>query len=383
MKTIKLLFFTLLLSLISCTHSGDDPTYENEATLVYLSADNDLASYILDNFNEMERNFPSKPTNRVFVYIDLYLNQGKSEAVLFEMVRDNRGAADDDTIISIPIVEYGTVNSSSIEMIDRVVGDIKADYPGVHLNTLLMSSHAKAWVPEGNTIYKAQQRSFGDDWSSDHTELDIDELAYVLEKQDFETIIFDACFMSTIEVYYELRNCADFIVASPAEVLAAGMDYASMTNMFAYNSIDHQKLISDYADKYKNSSYTLTYCETQYLEQLAALNKDILNAYSDTQIHHSIMYSLPSYSRYQSSFVDDYYNYLYKLKLSAEYSERLNVLWKQAFPLYLRSDDMLGLDLTSTNGVAFYPPNISMTGDYNSYYLSLDWSVDSGFAVFL
>jgi hypothetical protein len=45
-------------------------------------------------------------------------------------------------------------------------------------------------------------------------------------KLDF--IVFDACFMGSIEVAYELKDKTDYIVASPAEVLAPGFVYSGM-----------------------------------------------------------------------------------------------------------------------------------------------------------
>jgi hypothetical protein len=45
-------------------------------------------------------------------------------------------------------------------------------------------------------------------------------------KLDF--IIFDACFMGSVEVCYELKDKAEYIVASPTEILSPGFVYSSM-----------------------------------------------------------------------------------------------------------------------------------------------------------
>jgi hypothetical protein len=41
----------------------------------------------------------------------------------------------------------------------------------------------------------------------------------------FDYIIFDACFMSSVEFLYDVRHAADYILASPVEILGCGLPY--------------------------------------------------------------------------------------------------------------------------------------------------------------
>ena len=41
---------------------------------------------------------------------------------------------------------------------------------------------------------------------------------------------FDNCYMSSIEVAYELRNVTNYLIASPTEIMAYGMPYAIVEN---------------------------------------------------------------------------------------------------------------------------------------------------------
>ena len=43
-----------------------------------------------------------------------------------------------------------------------------------------------------------------------------------------EDIIFDACFMSSVEALYDLRSVAPYIVAAPAAVMSGGFPYSTM-----------------------------------------------------------------------------------------------------------------------------------------------------------
>jgi hypothetical protein len=57
--------------------------------------------------------------------------------------------------------------------------------------------------------------------------VNIDELAEGIEKSQvaLDYILFDACFMSNIESIYELRNAANYIIASPCEIMSRGFPY--------------------------------------------------------------------------------------------------------------------------------------------------------------
>lgn len=47
-------------------------------------------------------------------------------------------------------------------------------------------------------------------------------------------LVFDTCFMSSIEVLYEMRNSFDYIVSSPTEVLATGFPYKKKVSYLNY-----------------------------------------------------------------------------------------------------------------------------------------------------
>ena len=45
---------------------------------------------------------------------------------------------------------------------------------------------------------------------------------------DFRFIMFDACFMQSVEVAYELRDCCDYYIGFPAENPGPGAAYDRM-----------------------------------------------------------------------------------------------------------------------------------------------------------
>lgn len=56
---------------------------------------------------------------------------------------------------------------------------------------------------------------------------DLEDISAAMQESgaEFEYMLFDDCFMSNIESLYALRHAADYIIASPCEIMAAGFPY--------------------------------------------------------------------------------------------------------------------------------------------------------------
>jgi hypothetical protein len=117
-------------------------------------------------------------------------------------------------------------------------------------------------------------------------QMDIKDMANVLSKfpkTDF--IMFDACFMQSIEVAYELGKYTDYIIASPAEIPAWGAPYQELTKpLFAdvFNPSDvidaYHTFYKDYHPKY---GIILSVVDCNKLEQFASIHKEMITNYSE------------------------------------------------------------------------------------------------------
>lgn len=114
--------------------------------------------------------------------------------------------------------------------------------------------------------------------------MDISELAAAINGSGvrFDYLLFDACFMSSVEALYDLRRAADYIVASPCEVMAHGFPYDTVIpSLFAddgarYDLAAACRNVYEYyntVDSYKSGCATLTVCDE--LEGLATALHDI------------------------------------------------------------------------------------------------------------
>ena len=105
---------------------------------------------------------------------------------------------------------------------------------------LILWSHGTGWIRTNVT------RSFGDDNGKD---LNIDKLSQSLPIK-FDYIIFDACYMSCVEVVAELEQNSDYILASPESVPALGIVNANCIDELMSNC-DLETRLSHICDYYK------------------------------------------------------------------------------------------------------------------------------------
>ena len=85
------------------------------------------------------------------------------------------------------------------------------------------------------------------------------ELAACLEALPVKIgfIMFDACFMQCIEVIYELRNCANWIIASPAEIPATGAPYDKLIPHFFATPFSPRNIVYSYYSGYSSATGVL------------------------------------------------------------------------------------------------------------------------------
>ena len=91
----------------------------------------------------------------------------------------------------------------------QVLNDIIQMYPAQEYR-LILWSHGTSWLPAGSSL-----RSFGEDSGK---QMNIPDLAENLPIK-FDFILFDACLMGSVEVVYELKEKANFIISSSTETI--------------------------------------------------------------------------------------------------------------------------------------------------------------------
>ncbi len=292
------LFFALLAALLltataSCSHDHkDDSQEENLRTLfIYMPWSTDLLSSFKTNLTDFEAAIErQKGLKRQRVIV--YLAQSKTQASMFEIGYDGKGCT------RRPLKEYTGTDYTTAQGIAAILGDVKAYAPAQMSYSMIIGSHGLGWVPvkafaqsrsaNGGTPTHWNQdgpttRLFGG-LSSD-CQTDVETLREGMEAAGFRTeyLLFDDCYMSGIEVAYELRNVTRRLIASTSEMMMYGIPY-KLVGGYLLGTPDYGALCRDFLQFYSSytiPSGTLTVTDCSKLDSLA-LAMASLNLRPDT-----------------------------------------------------------------------------------------------------
>ena len=284
----RYLFLLLILPLISVSCSKDDdvpgPEDTTEQTiLMYLPwGSNLLDPWFLDNIKDMEKAMAQNPPQNTRVLV--YLNTTPTQASLFELKYEN--GENTRTTIKTYTKHPFTTSAGITSMLNDVIGAA----PGERY-AMIIGCHGMAWIPAGTSsrsLLKGekeyweytgefQTRWFGG-FSSEY-QTDISTLAEGIDNAGIamEYILFDDCYMSSIEVAYELKDVASHIIACPTEILIYGMPYEKI-GQHLFGNVDYEKITDEFLNFYENNINPLgtigvTVCSE--LENMAAVMKEI------------------------------------------------------------------------------------------------------------
>lgn len=269
----------LLLSLcaIACSDEIDVPETEDtpligdgeearRMLLLYIVADNNLVNFAQQDLQEVLQAANKIPND---CYLLAFVDDNKNARILRYF--NNGGDCDYKTVHNFGR-EFASCDTTDM----RVVFDwVEQNYPTKQMD-LVLWSHGSGWLRDDN-VRLVQQFSYGQDISqgdnSDYSRMYIEELAEFLKKTAIkpDRLMFDACFMQGAEVAYAMRNSANWIIASPAELPAFGAPYETLIPLFFDETASLQNIIDAYKVAY-NSTETgvvLSAVRCSAMQQLA------------------------------------------------------------------------------------------------------------------
>lgn len=234
MKIYIFLMVGLTFLLSSCENDTPDTPIEKgtRTVLAYLMADNTLSSFSSADIDEMVEGMKQVNTSEcnLLVYVD-----GKdSSPVLYHIYKDMKGKVQKEAIKN-----YEEQISTDATVLQEVMQRAFSEYPADSYG-LVIWSHGNGWIPKPFPEKKGiSTRWIGEDDTDGIHYLNITDMAAVFETMPhLDFILFDACFGQTIEVAYELRKYADYIIGSPTEIPAPGAPYDKVVPaMFSSESV--------------------------------------------------------------------------------------------------------------------------------------------------
>ncbi|HPP66722.1 MAG TPA: clostripain-related cysteine peptidase [bacterium] len=207
-------------------------------------------------------------------------------------------------------------------------------------------------------------------------ELTLKEIAQALSSDCYVDIIaFDACLMGMIEVVYEVRNCASYLVASEESIKVSGFPYKDILSSLVSNvSCEPQQfadlIVQKYADSYgQYSSDTLSAVDLQYAESLfTALNNFCQSAIN---IDNQWLYLYAALSQ-TAHFDDEDYKDLAGFIKESLFNVSNQEIINKANDIIAIVEDMIvaNFGLPAMNGLSIYFPEQTVDPNYNAENLS-------------
>lgn len=400
--TLRIIITSALLISVSACSSHDDPKPDSGAKseaktsiLIYAVASNNLSSYLKEDIQEMREGAQDLNLDKSEIYI-YYLTKTELPALYRLCVNaDSETATSGGLPVFNKVKEYDRSQySTDPQRINTVIKDyLDMSSAAPDNRGIIFWSHSTAWEPafSDHRVFE-KRRSFGLDQSgTESDQCDITELADAIPDDCFDFIWFDCCYMGNIEVAYQLRHKATYMVGYSTEVWGSGMPYQTTLQHIAGIKPDLQKASDAFADYYveQNLPVTIGLYSLANIEPMA----QIAAGRTDADIPPRFL--LTNYGRGAYQFYDfgEYYKSKglpMKVKPTRRdaYDEAMkafdDVLMQTAlnkFVLHKRSNNML---FTSTGGkfTQLNPDYFSGVTTHHfvdeetertEYYKSLDW----------
>lgn len=384
----------LLLPLASCSENEEiivPPAPVSYTTLVYMAADNSMDSEVDYTVSQLKQG-ARRSAGTAVVYVD---REGEAPR-LFSITQQGE---------EVPLKSYAEENSASPETLARVISEAKELVPSDRFG-LVLWSHSMGWLPGGydsglvpqgtrwkaaggfpRTRYIGIDNHPGSDASS--VMMEIDALADALPDGVAEYIWFDVCLMGCVESLYEMRRKADYLIASPTEVLAeagydaSGIPYAKVLPYLFGGVEDLEQACATYYGHYNGMRHDILRSATIALVDAAGLDGLFTATRNLLQGRLHDMKTLDT-SVLQAYHTDNVPNVFFDMGdivhavaggQTDEFDAQLRrtVVYKAATPQFINK---LSISQEHFSGLSIYVPLSKWKGnyEYDYYFNNLEWS---------
>ena len=258
----------------------EDDAYEEESlnrwtVLVYMAADNNLESAGISDFNELE-NADISDDVTVLVLFDRSedydaTNGNWTGTRLYRIRKDrqlNRAQIASEQL-DCPELGLKTSCETELDMANPLTLSGFCEYawkyfPAEHY-ALIVWGHGSGWRGADNPAAIARAVAIDDNSSS---YMVISQLRSAIQAgmnmEKLSVIGFDTCFGMSLECAYELSDCADYMLGTPALVSESGWNYTEIMNQFSKSEESCRDFIeavcSNYTVSYENYGHASFSC---------------------------------------------------------------------------------------------------------------------------
>lgn len=356
------------------------PELNKHTLLMYFPWSVNLTNCFIKNIADMEKSISENGLDNQRVLV--FFASAPSEATLFEIKRNDLGIVTRDTLASYPSHPYTTV-----EGISKMINDVKEAAPAQNYS-LLIGAHGMSWLPvsraSGLMYSTGKEAPFVEHWNMDVNEenpiltryfggttaayqTDISTLVDALKETDthMQYILFDDCYMSSIEVAYELRNSADYLIASTCEIMAYGMPY-HLIGEHLLGEPDYNNIVNEFYNFYSDYNLlppgnlpcgTIGVTNLKEMEKMASIMNEInATIYDSVSINPS---KIQKFDGYNPTLFFDYGDYVKAMcekshpELYKRFTEQLSltVPYKKATKTFYSMASSMQHEITNYSGI--------------------------------
>ncbi|WP_308276589.1 clostripain-related cysteine peptidase, partial [Prevotella sp.] len=195
----------------------------------------------------------------------------KKQSALID-IRYKKGVCTQDTLEKYSSPTYLTTNGR-VELFNKV-----KKYAPANRYAMIVGCHGMGWIPSSTVFNRNTLRYFGG--LEKEYKIDIDDFATSIKAagMKMQFIMFDDCYMSSMEVAYDLKDVTDYIIASTSEVMAYGMPYQNIYQHLMSAQPDYKALCNGFYEFYSNSGTpygTIGVTDCRYMDEMVAMMKYI------------------------------------------------------------------------------------------------------------
>lgn len=284
-KLTSLLILLATLFIVGCHEDVPAPypvpkNLPNKTIFVYMpwsaARNNETGSLynnFLQNIEDIETAIEAEKglgRNKLMVFIATSANH----AALIEVKYAANGRCQRDTLQHFDkhnMPAYTTANGLA-----SLLSKVKVQAPAKQY-ALIVGCHGTGWLfSEGKS--RARTRYFG---GSDHYfQTNIPTLAAAIEqaKMRMQFVMFDDCYMSNVEVAYEMRHATDYLIGCCSEIMAYGMPYKNIWKHLTQPKPNYKEVVNEFYNFYSNYKWphgNIGITDCSKVEEVAARMKTI------------------------------------------------------------------------------------------------------------
>ena len=284
-KLTSLLILLATLFIVGCQEDVPAPypvpkNLPNKTIFVYMpwsaARNNETGSLynnFLQNIEDIEAAIEAEKglgRNKLMVFIATSANN----AALIEVKYAANGRCQRDTLQHFDkhnMPAYTTANGLA-----SLLSKVKVEAPAKQY-ALIVGCHGTGWLfSEGKS--RARTRYFG---GSDHYfQTNIPTLAAAIEqaKMRMQFVMFDDCYMSNVEVAYEMRHATDYLIGCCSEIMAYGMPYKNIWKHLTQPKPNYKEVVNEFYNFYLNYKWpygNIGVTDCSKVEEVAARMKTI------------------------------------------------------------------------------------------------------------